>query len=369
MALWSTDAGGEPHKVSAAGIKDSKTQRRIKRWIASDASLIGWPLFLIGRAISLPGVKRRLDLLALDASTGSTVIIDLTWGIADPKRLTEAIQYASQVATWDHQQLEDSARAFYKGGNDFNLTFAFENYCSQNGIDEVPEINATQRIYMIGLEVSADLIASALWLQENHVDIKLAELEYFLDSTVGDNIGMILLNSRILPRPQKKDVPITKPESSEPMLWTLDGKSWHLNRRLDAPMREVLLALEEILSNSFNTKAPDYEHRLYIDYWVGGAVWIRLHTFPDFLVLCFLVQKNKIDVHAIATKLGIDYLDIDMNQRQRDALGSSISNLYGKERERIQIRIKNGFNIEAPEFIHFLEMTLKLRAPGNFNVS
>ena len=96
MSLWKiTDKG--PKKISETRFNEEKLlEENLQDWIASDPSILGEPLLIIGRQVLIPDIKDRLDILAVDPQ-GYAVIIKLKRGhIKDPVDI-QALRYASYV--------------------------------------------------------------------------------------------------------------------------------------------------------------------------------------------------------------------------------------------------------------------------------
>ena len=66
MAIWKITPKG-PVKVQETRPKrEHLLEAHLEDWIESDPGLLGEPLLIIGRQVTIPDVKDRLDLLAID---------------------------------------------------------------------------------------------------------------------------------------------------------------------------------------------------------------------------------------------------------------------------------------------------------------
>lgn len=94
MGLWKITNQG-PKQVPETKFKQEELlEENLEDWICSDGSILGEPLFIIGRQVMIPDMKDRLDVLAIDPQ-GNAVIIELKRGkLKDPVDM-QALRYAS----------------------------------------------------------------------------------------------------------------------------------------------------------------------------------------------------------------------------------------------------------------------------------
>jgi hypothetical protein len=182
MPLWKiTDKG--PTKVKETKFKQEKLlEEHLEDWIAADPSILGEPLLIFGRQVIIPDTKDRLDLLAVDPH-GSIAVIELKRGhLKDPVDM-QSLRYASYVSKWRFEDFENVARNHFGkvGDAEFNFNEMFESFCSDSGIDDIPDLNQDQRIIIIGSAVREKLGSVALWLRDHSIDIKLIEIQAYKD--------------------------------------------------------------------------------------------------------------------------------------------------------------------------------------------
>ena len=151
MGLWKiTDKG--PSKVKETKFKAEKLlEENLEDWITQDSSILGEPLLIVGRQVSIPDMKDRLDLLAFDPQ-GNAVIIELKRGkVKDPVDI-QSMRYASYISKWSFENFENLARNFMEkvGDPEFNFNAIYESFCVDAGIDEIPDLNKDQRVIILG---------------------------------------------------------------------------------------------------------------------------------------------------------------------------------------------------------------------------
>ena len=185
MPLWKITEKG-PSKVKETKFKQEKLlEEHLEDWIARDSSIVGEPLLVFGRQVIIPDTKDRLDLIALDPH-GSITVIELKRGqLKDPVDV-QSLRYASYVSKWRFQDFENVARNYFGkvGDIDFNFNELFESFCSESGVDDIPDINAEQRIIIVGSSVREKLGSVALWLREHNIDIKLIEVQAYREGVI-----------------------------------------------------------------------------------------------------------------------------------------------------------------------------------------
>lgn len=259
MPIWKITESG-PVKVTETKLKREKLlEEKLEDWIVDEASLLGEPLLIIGRQVLIPDVRDRLDILALDPQ-GNAVIVELKRGkLKDPVDM-QALRYASYISKWRFEDIENQARLYFgkQGDLEFNFNELYENFCSDSGIDEVPDINSDQRIIIVGSEVKEKLGSVALWLFDHNIDIKVIEIDLYREDE-----SLIVQPKVIIPLPVSRFVDtgrIKRGGISKP--WLTDGKDWHLNKRCSSKTREMLLSLDDLIRNDFEVDGPRWRQKI-----------------------------------------------------------------------------------------------------------
>ncbi|MDT8369668.1 MAG: hypothetical protein RQ745_10710 [Longimicrobiales bacterium] len=196
MSLWRIADEGPQRVPGTRLLNEGLKEDMLESWIEADATLLGEPLFMIGRQVQIPDTRDRLDLLALDAQ-GHAVVIELKRGdLKDPVDV-QALRYVSYVAKWSFDEFEAVAREYRsRTQSDFDFNQEFERFC-EDVRGELPEdLNADQRIIIVGEAVREKLGSVALWLRDHSVDIKLIEVRSYMDG------GSMLIEPKVLV-PQK----------------------------------------------------------------------------------------------------------------------------------------------------------------------
>jgi hypothetical protein len=193
-----------------------------------------------------------------------------------------------------------------------------------------------------------------LWLRQHNVDITVIEVQAYKEGE-----ALFIQPTIIVPFQVSKFLDTGKPpEGLNP--WVTDGRSWHLDKRCSSKTREMFLVLDKILQERYEIDGPRWNQKHYIAYRVKNYNWLAIITTPNILRLDFLVKSGAFEAEDIADKLGI--VKFDKEEPLSDKLGLPSSVFVQKRNEnndRVKIRVKEGFNMESPQFLEFLDDAYK----------
>lgn len=357
MSFWKINTQNKPEKVPTTKLKNEHIlEKHLEDWIENSIDILGEPLLLIGRQIIIPEVKERLDLLALDPN-GNAVIIELKRGRMNAPVDMQSLRYASYISKWEFSDFEHHAKN-YLGTSDieFNFNEVFETFCSNFGIEEIPDINTNQRMIIVGSEVKDKLGSVALWLYERNIDIKIIEIDSYKE---GDNL--LIQPRTIIPHVVNRFSEVgkvVKADMTKP--WKTGGKTWHLEKRMNNKIKEIFLQLDELLKDNFDVDAADFSQKLFITYQIHGMNWISLYSGSKYLALKLRVKPNSMNKSEIAKRLSIEVFDTDDSLSEKLNLPSSVNiRSLNSQSDRVILRLKDDFNVQHPEFLEFLKETVK----------
>lgn len=355
MPLWKI-TGKEPKKVPETRFKQEKLlEENLEDWIIADPTILGTPLLVVGRQVLIPDTKDKLDILALDPQ-GNLVIIELKRGhLKDPVDI-QALRYASYISKWRFEDFENQARNFLGkvGDPDFNFNALYESFCEDAGADEIPNLNQDQRVIVVGSAVRDKLGSVALWLREHSVDITIIEMQAFKEAET------ILIQPTVIVPVQVSRFADTGRVRPEGAPWMTDGKTWHLEKRCSPRTREMFLLLDKILQDKFDIDGPRWNQKYYLSYRANNYNWLAVVTTPTILRLDFLVRAHAFKADEIAGRLGIVKFDKEESLSEKLGLPSSVFVRNRNENtDRVQLRIKEDFNLESEPFLTFLEDAYK----------
>jgi len=357
MSFWKITSDNKPEQVSTTKLKNEQIlEKHLEDWIENSTDILGEPLLIIGRQIIIPEVKERLDLLALDPS-GNAVIIELKRGRMSAPVDMQSLRYASYISKWEFSDFEHHAKSYLgESDEEFNFNEKFETFCTNSGIEEIPDINTNQRMIIVGSEVKDKLGSVALWLYERNIDIKIIEIDSYKE---GDQL---LIQPRIIiPHTVNRFSEVgkaTKNNTTKP--WKTGGKTWHLEKRMNSRIKQIYLQLDDLIRDNFEVDAPDFSNKLFITYQIHGMNWFSLYSGSKYLALKIRIKPNSMKKVDIAKQLEIEVFDTDDTLSEKLNLPSSVNiRSLNSQSDRIILRLKDDFKVSNPQFLDFLKETLK----------
>ena len=132
----------------------------LEPWLASNPEIIGADIMIIGRQV---GTKSgSVDLLAIDRS-GNTVIIEIKRDELPRESLSQAIDYASDIAEWTVERLSEVCSTYTRK----TLEDAFNEAFPDVDLENI-NLNNTQRIVLVGFSIEASLERMIEWLSDSY---------------------------------------------------------------------------------------------------------------------------------------------------------------------------------------------------------
>ncbi len=144
-------------------------RRDIQEWVASNPSILGEDLLIIGKEFSgFDRTNERLDLLAIDAD-GTLVVIELKRDHSGTDAHWQAIKYASY---FHHAKDEDIVRMLADYGQTSEED-ATGKVLQHLDADDLGSLNNDQRIILASHRFAPEVTSAALWLNEKAPDENL----------------------------------------------------------------------------------------------------------------------------------------------------------------------------------------------------
>jgi hypothetical protein len=160
----------EPIETSLG--KEGRTEPYdLEPWIASNPSIIGSDISIIGRQVM--SKSGPIDLLGIDGS-GNLIIIELKRDKIPREALAQAIDYASDVADWGIEKISEIT-SDYKNKT---LEDLFGDVFPEVDVETL-NVNNAQRIILVGFSVESSLERMIEWLSDGFgVNINAVVLNY-----------------------------------------------------------------------------------------------------------------------------------------------------------------------------------------------
>lgn len=152
---------GKLHLLESSLVNDGKREKEdLEQWIKSNPQIIGDDIVIIGEQIQTS--SGPLDFLGID-NNGNIVIIELKRDKLPREALAQAIDYASDVASWEIDRLSEICQKFKNQSLEEVLQEKFEDIA----IEDLA-INQTQRLLLVGTSVEESLGRMIEWLSDNY---------------------------------------------------------------------------------------------------------------------------------------------------------------------------------------------------------
>ncbi len=159
IVVWEI-INGKLKPINTSMENSGDMEKDLEEWIKDDPIVLGHDLLIIGeQTLTKSG---PLDFLAIDKS-GNLVVIELKRGKLARNVLAQAIDYVSDVATWDLDELNEICLK-YTGER-------LEDHLNENFDDtdlESISINDSQRILLVGFSIDEPLQRMIEWLSTNY---------------------------------------------------------------------------------------------------------------------------------------------------------------------------------------------------------
>ncbi len=148
-----------------------KEREDLEKWIKTNQAILGDNIFIIGEQVQTK--SGYLDFLGIDTS-GNTVIVELKRDKLPREVITQAIDYASDVASWDVEKLSSICLNYRKVSLEDYMSDAFND----PNIEDLV-INNSQRILVVGFGIDESTNRMIEYLSDNfNMGINAVVLSY-----------------------------------------------------------------------------------------------------------------------------------------------------------------------------------------------
>jgi hypothetical protein len=214
----------------------------LEQWIKGNPAVLGGNLAIIGEQV--PTKTGSIDFLAIDKS-GNLTVIELKRDKLPREALAQAMDYASDVATWDVDAVGEVCLKYADQRIEDFLNENFEDIDLEN-----LAINSVQRILLVGFSVEEPLQRMIEWLSDSFsVSINAIVLRY-IKTRSGDELiarTMIIPEEIEIERARKRQIKISMSDEpgtyDEEELEALLRSYLSENRLTPRRMKEIVLPL------------------------------------------------------------------------------------------------------------------------------
>lgn len=137
-----------------------KEREDLERWIKSNPEILGEDIAVIGEQVQTK--SGSLDFLGID-NIGNLVIVELKRDLLPREALAQAVDYASDLSTWEIDELSEVCQAFTSQSLEDFFTEKFPD----TSIEEI-SINQAQRLLLVGFSIEESLSRMIEWLSSQY---------------------------------------------------------------------------------------------------------------------------------------------------------------------------------------------------------
>lgn len=198
-------------KINRTTFAESKINERkhLQNLLRNNIEVISDDLMVIAAEFGdWKNSKRRIDLLCLDKNA-NIVVVELKRTEDGGHMDLQALRYSAMASTMTLGEVINAHQAYLEknksedegalGALERIMEFLDSEVDSVNGIDE-NNFAQDVRIILVSAEFSTELTATALWLNDKELDIRLVKMEPYKD---GERI--LLDVQQVVPLPEAKD--------------------------------------------------------------------------------------------------------------------------------------------------------------------
>lgn len=146
----------------------------LEPWLESNPSIIGDDIVIIGRQVKIREIDSksgRIDFLGIDKD-GSLIVIELKRDTLPREAIAQAIDYASDVASWSADKVSEVCNQYTKKTLQEVINDSFPDV-------DMESINNAQRIILVGFGIESSLERMVEWLSNTYsVNINAVILNY-----------------------------------------------------------------------------------------------------------------------------------------------------------------------------------------------
>ncbi|MVN23103.1 endonuclease NucS domain-containing protein [Mucilaginibacter arboris] len=180
IKTWQIVNGTLTHVKTSLTENNRKEREHLEVWIKSNPEILGSDIAIIGEQVQTK--SGPLDFLGIDEN-GNIVIIELKRDKLAREVLAQAIDYASDAASWDVNRLNEICDKF----SGQSLIDYFTGKFPIKQIEDLA-INQSQRLILVGFAVEEPLSRMLEWLSTNYnLGINAIILNYVITSS-GDEL-------------------------------------------------------------------------------------------------------------------------------------------------------------------------------------
>lgn len=244
---------GQLHRIEKRLADVGRTEAfDLEAWIASHPSIVAEDLLVIGRQVQTK--SGPLDLLAIDRR-GSLVVLELKRDKLPREALAQAIDYASDVASWTVDKLSEVCIKYTGKSLEDSIAEAFPDLNLES-----LNINEVQRLILVGFALEASLERMINWLSSAYnVDINAVILHYVVTSSGDELLAKTAVISEDVAEQRVRSRKFQIPMSDEPGTYDEEELRQMLKQYLSQDMKTPRRIRDLLLPAALTQKSVQRE--------------------------------------------------------------------------------------------------------------
>ena len=229
-----------------------KEREDLEKWILTNPAILGEDIALIGEQVQTK--KNYMDFLGIDLN-GNTVIVELKRNKLPREIISQVIDYASDVSSWDIDKLGEVCRGFTSKSLEDYLAESF----NELNLEDIV-INNNQRLLLVGFGIDEATSRMIEWLSINfNVSVNAVILNYSKTSSENELLSRTVIIPEEIEQQKANRKKFTIEMSNEPGNYENDklkellikylSKDLHSARRLRETILPALLKNQTLTRN------------------------------------------------------------------------------------------------------------------------
>jgi hypothetical protein len=201
---------GELSEVNASLADNNRKEREdLEKWIKTNSKILGDDILVFGEQVWTK--SGPLDFIGID-NTGNIVIVELKRDKLARDVLAQAIDYASDVANWDVDKLNEICLGFSGNTLEDHIAEKFENVELKDLV-----INKAQRLLLVGFSIDEALSRMVEWLSSKYdLGINAIILNYIVTSSGNELLSRTVIIPEEVEKEKTNKKTFSIPMSDEP---------------------------------------------------------------------------------------------------------------------------------------------------------
>lgn len=201
---------GELTEINTSLAQNGRKEKDdLEKWLKTNPKILGDNILVFGEQVWTK--SGPLDYLGID-NDGNIVIVELKRDKLARDVLAQAIDYASDVANWDIEKLNEICLTFSGNSLEDYITDHFENI----ELDDLV-INKAQRLLLVGFSIDEALSRMIEWLSSKYdVGINAIILNYVKTSSGNELLSRTVIIPEEIEKEKTNKKKFTIPMSDEP---------------------------------------------------------------------------------------------------------------------------------------------------------